>query len=212
MSSRIDPLRTALHVADWDVIAEEPGSWVLRHRFLPAGDLTLALQSIGWNGRDLGNEQAYGCHIEEHPDLSLYLSRNTVERRRAIAEFVDGLTRHAQRVAQRPRAADPVEYVINVRNVPNREQLFRLLARTLNFPDHFGGNWSALDDCMRDLQWLDDDLTIRFQHLDRLAERAPSVHRGLVEGIDLWSRYWDSQPDRVVRFVGQEGARIGDAR
>ncbi len=35
-----------------------------------------------------------------------------------------------------------------------KRELLTLLARQLGFPGYFGGNWDALDDCLRDLSWV----------------------------------------------------------
>lgn len=35
-----------------------------------------------------------------------------------------------------------------------KEQLLRNLAAALQFPNYFGFNWDALDDCLSDLSWL----------------------------------------------------------
>lgn len=39
--------------------------------------------------------------------------------------------------------------------VASKEDLMAALAAALHFPEHFGANWDALDDCLRDLSWLD---------------------------------------------------------
>ncbi|MCX5613508.1 barstar family protein [Streptomyces sp. NBC_00047] len=37
----------------------------------------------------------------------------------------------------------------------NQQEMFREFARSFNFPDYFGMNWNALDECLADLDWLD---------------------------------------------------------
>jgi hypothetical protein len=36
----------------------------------------------------------------------------------------------------------------------DKQQLLASLAMQLQFPDYFGGNWDALDECLGDLSWL----------------------------------------------------------
>lgn len=38
--------------------------------------------------------------------------------------------------------------------IGNPQILFEELAESLRFPDYFGSNWNALEDCTRDLSWL----------------------------------------------------------
>jgi RNAse (barnase) inhibitor barstar len=39
----------------------------------------------------------------------------------------------------------------------DKEKLLKNIARALEFPDWFGGNWDALEDCLTDLSWRDAD-------------------------------------------------------
>jgi RNAse (barnase) inhibitor barstar len=38
--------------------------------------------------------------------------------------------------------------------ITHKEDLLRYIAAELNFPDYFGFNWDALDECLADLSWL----------------------------------------------------------
>ena len=39
-------------------------------------------------------------------------------------------------------------------HLETKEELLDALYVSLSFPDYFGGNWNALDECIRDLSWL----------------------------------------------------------
>src|SRR6266404_677322 len=38
--------------------------------------------------------------------------------------------------------------------IGNKTELISMLAKQLCFPDYFGGNWDAFEECVRDLSWL----------------------------------------------------------
>ncbi|MEW6689549.1 MAG: barstar family protein [Pseudomonadota bacterium] len=43
---------------------------------------------------------------------------------------------------------------ISLSGVSEKQALLEQIARTLEFPGWFGGNWDALEDCLTDLSWL----------------------------------------------------------
>ena len=42
---------------------------------------------------------------------------------------------------------------IALQGITDKAALLRKIAATLGFPDWFGGNWDALEDCLTDLSW-----------------------------------------------------------
>jgi hypothetical protein len=46
--------------------------------------------------------------------------------------------------------------VVDGSKIESKAGLMSALAAALDFPDHFGANWDALDDSLRDLSWLDE--------------------------------------------------------
>jgi len=42
----------------------------------------------------------------------------------------------------------------SIGNVKTEEDLFSVIASAMCFPDYFGHNWHALDECLRDMEWL----------------------------------------------------------
>ena len=47
-----------------------------------------------------------------------------------------------------------IELVLDGEKLKNKEQLLKALKEGLCFPDYFGFNWDALQDCITDLSWL----------------------------------------------------------
>jgi RNAse (barnase) inhibitor barstar len=46
----------------------------------------------------------------------------------------------------------------------SKEKLLGIFAKTLEFPGYFGWNWDAFEECLRDLSWLPDNVTIVVVH------------------------------------------------
>lgn len=46
-------------------------------------------------------------------------------------------------------------YQIDLGKARSKNQLLDAFANALDFPEQFGKNWDALNDCLSDLQWLD---------------------------------------------------------
>lgn len=58
-------------------------------------------------------------------------------------------------VADAARGAGLAFARIALRDVDEKAALLRAIAGTLAFPDWFGANWDALEDCLTDLSWHD---------------------------------------------------------
>lgn len=42
----------------------------------------------------------------------------------------------------------------SIGNVSTEKEFFAVVASAMKFPDYFGSNWDALDECLRDMDWL----------------------------------------------------------
>lgn len=45
----------------------------------------------------------------------------------------------------------------SIADVTTDKELFGVIASAMQFPDYFGSNWDALDECLRDMDWLSAD-------------------------------------------------------
>jgi hypothetical protein len=82
--------------------------------------------------------------------------------------------------------------------------LMQEFARSLAFPDYFGHNWDALEDCLGDLGWLDEGLThfvIWLDHWERCA--SPMLLEVLAQAVTLWA---DSTTPLYVLLSGERNS------
>lgn len=45
----------------------------------------------------------------------------------------------------------------SVADIKTDEDLFAVIASAMQFPDYFGSNWDALDECLGDMDWMPAD-------------------------------------------------------
>lgn len=80
--------------------------------------------------------------------------------------------------------------VLDGRTLTNKKSLMRALGEALSFPDYFGGNWDALEECLSDCSWLDGAITIHVIHSDSMA---PDLLEPLCEVFLSAADYWREQ-------------------
>jgi RNAse (barnase) inhibitor barstar len=64
------------------------------------------------------------------------------------------LVRKPEEVEHAAKEAGLAVFRIDIANAQDKQDFLSRVAKALSFPDWFGGNWDALNDCLRDLEWL----------------------------------------------------------
>jgi RNAse (barnase) inhibitor barstar len=44
------------------------------------------------------------------------------------------------------------------------------IARAFDFPDYFGGNWDALEECLSDMSWRDGPIILLIEHAEAIPD------------------------------------------
>ncbi len=97
-----------------------------------------------------------------------------------------------------------------------KRELFGRLRRQLTFPGHFGWNWDALNDCLRDLTWLGEVRQITLIHeglpfgdgSTRLRKTYFELLRGLVEDPAADGPTWTIVFPESVRAAVQRATSV----
>jgi RNAse (barnase) inhibitor barstar len=90
------------------------------------------------------------------------------------------------------------------RNIARKEQLLNHVATALRFPEHFGGNWDALEECLTDLEWVDaEGYVLYYDHIDALLAAHPDQFETLVEILrDAVQSWKDDGTAMIVLLSG----------
>lgn len=83
---------------------------------------------------------------------------------------------------------------INAMKCISRNGLLKEFANCFDFPAYFGYNLDALDECMRDLSWLQEkNFKIIVRNMSVLKEKNKSQADLLIECLNFYKNYWDAQ-------------------
>lgn len=85
-------------------------------------------------------------------------------------------------------------FTIDVEDIKTKQELLRAFAVTLSFPDYFGHNWDALEECVRDLAWLPPgNLLLIFQNGDSLLSLGAKEFSVLISILGEATFSWKAQ-------------------
>jgi RNAse (barnase) inhibitor barstar len=80
---------------------------------------------------------------------------------------------------------------IDLAGCTGKDDLLRRLADAFAFPDYFGNNWDALDDCLADLAWLDaQGVVLGLDHSAALREASGEDYATLVSILEGTAERW----------------------
>lgn len=95
------------------------------------------------------------------------------------------------------RAAGQLGYLsvrIPLREVRTKGELLAKLAECLCFPDWFGHNWDALEDCLKDLSWLPArGYVLVLEDADVLANAAADEFAVAIEILQSAADWWQAE-------------------
>ena len=84
--------------------------------------------------------------------------------------------------------------------IARREDLFQSLAASLKFPDYFGHNWDALDECLNDLEWVAEKRVVLF-HADLPLAKAPADLKIYISCLSDAVGEWKSKASKKLAVI-----------
>ena len=88
----------------------------------------------------------------------------------------------------------------------DKRALLDRCAEEFAFPSHFGRNWDALQDFLRDLSWAPAarGYLVVYDHWGDLADADPASHRMLMDVFDTAVAYWRGTGTPMAVLLLQE--------
>jgi RNAse (barnase) inhibitor barstar len=91
---------------------------------------------------------------------------------------------------------------IEGQKLTKKEQFLNHAALAMHFPEYFGDNWDAFEDCLMDLSWIEaDGFVIVYDHVDVFAEHQPQHFDTLLEILREATEYWHGQGKPMLALL-----------
>jgi hypothetical protein len=130
---------------------------------------------------------------------------------RAVEQGRSGLFRiepgKTEDVTTRARAAGLAVHRVDLSGATTKSELLTAVARALDFPDWFGGNWDALEDSLGDLSWLPEGgLVVLVEGFEGVRTAVPGELDTLLDVLRSAARSWEAEKRTFLVLVADEGA------
>lgn len=100
-------------------------------------------------------------------------------------------------------------FYINGTAVKSEADFLQAVAKALMFPDYFGNNWDALEDCLTDLDWLTDNrLILLYEQPTPFAQAEPSEWLVALDILRSTVDYWQTRDRSFSVFIKSSGTDL----
>ncbi|MBE0616067.1 MAG: barstar family protein [Burkholderiales bacterium] len=114
-------------------------------------------------------------------------------------------------IAEAAQAAGLALWRVDIGHVHDKQGFTGLVAKALAFPEWFGGNWDAFEDCLGDLSWHPaPGYVLLLEHGKHFGAGHKQEFLTAVEVLDGVAEYWQGQGKPFWAIVsGPEGWDAG---
>lgn len=114
-------------------------------------------------------------------------------------------------IAEAAQAAGLALWRVDIGHVHDKQGFITLVAKALAFPQWFGGNWDAFEDCLGDLSWQPaPGYVLLLEHGKHFGAGHKQEFVTAVEVLDGVAEYWQGQGKPFWAIVsGPEGWDAG---
>ena len=114
-------------------------------------------------------------------------------------------------IAEAAQAAGLALWRVDIGHVHDQQGFIGLVAKALAFPEWFGGNWDAFEDCLGDLSWHPaPGYVLLLEHGKHFGAGHKQEFVTAVEVLDGVAEYWQGQGKPFWAIVsGPEGWDAG---
>ena len=95
-------------------------------------------------------------------------------------------------------------FLLDGEQMSSQVELFQEFKVKLQFPEYFGANWNALDECLADLDWLDrTGYLLVIESGDSVLRNEEADVREMLEGLleDISEEWANSDPPVIYRTI-----------
>ena len=108
-------------------------------------------------------------------------------------------------VAKLAKSKGMAFFHIEGKHIQKKEQFLNHVSMAMHFPDYFGHNWDAFEECITDLDWVDaDGYVIYFDHTDGFAAQHESQLETVVELFADAVAYWKREGNAMLVLLSAD--------
>lgn len=87
------------------------------------------------------------------------------------------------------------------RQLTAKRAMLETVAQALSFPDYFGFNWDALEECLQDLSWLEGGVALLIDDAAMPESVAPKDWGVLLDILADTARHWQAEGRPFAVFL-----------